>query len=399
MKAEYFVVIFCLLFAGAYFTYAKRVNGWGNNDSSIVISGENFYEEIKYSGRISFTDDETSFKSITPGGYIHFRKNEDRVTAKSNKQGVISYELSEGDNKISLDSTGIKLITEAVKEMIAFGIDANERMERIYKKGGNRALMNELGNLKNDNVKRMYFEHILKSDSLSSDDLALLAKKVSTSFGTDQDKEDVLKRFTVEQLKDSITAAAYMKTVESFNDDYAKSNALKNIMTIAASKELFPKVMQIINSIHDENEKEGLLRDIMNKEGLDDEQTDRMIEATGHFNDDMQKENLLMQLISKTGVAAKHFDKLLEMTAHFNDDMQKENLYKKLMGENNLSEEQWISLINQVVNISGDFEKCNFLFQLSQKMPKSENLKTAYLKAAKTISDDSQYGRAVRAVE
>ncbi|HXB42574.1 MAG TPA: hypothetical protein VNV85_00880, partial [Puia sp.] len=177
MKAEYFVVIFCLLFAGAYFTYIKRTGSWGNNDSSIVINGDNFYEEIKYGGRIVFADDETSIKSITPGGYLNFRKNEERLIAKSSSQGVISYELTEGNSKLPLDSNGRKMITDAVKEMIALGIDASDRMERVYRKGGNRALMSELTNLKNDNVKRMYFERILKSDSLSSDDLTELAKK------------------------------------------------------------------------------------------------------------------------------------------------------------------------------------------------------------------------------
>jgi hypothetical protein len=399
MKAEYFVVVFCLLFAGAYFTYAKRTGGWGNNDSSIVISSDNFYEEIKYAGKINFTDDETSFKSISPGGYINFRKNEERVIAKSNKQGVISYELSEGDNKLKLDSNGRKLITEAVKEMIALGIDADERMERIYNKGGNRALMNELANLKNDNVKRMYFEHILKSDSLSAADLTEMAKKIATSFGSDQDKEEVLKRFTVEHLKDSLTADAYMKTVESFNDDYAKSNALKNIMALPVTKQLFPQIMHAINGLHDENEKGSLLRDMIDKAQCDEEQTDQIIEATGRFNDEMQKENLLMQLIGKKDLPEKHFGKLLEMISHFNDDNQKENLYRKLMGENNLSEEQWISLINQAANVSGDFEKSNFLIQLSLKMPKGDNIRNAYLKIAKTITDDGQYGRALRAVE
>ena len=399
MKAEYFVVIFCLLFAGAYFTYAKRTGGWGNNDSSIVISGDNFYEEIKYAGKIDFTDDETSFKSISPGGYINFRRNEERVIAKSSKQGVISYELTEGDNKLTLDSNGRKLVTEAVKEMIALGIDADARMERIYRKGGNRALMNELGNLKNDNVKRMYFEHILKSDSLSADDLAELAKKVSASFGSDQDKEQVLKKFTVEELKDSVTAHAYMQAVESYADDYAKANALRNILSAPLAKQWFPQVMHVINGLHDENEKEGLLRDMIDKGQLDEAQTDEVIETTGHFNDDMQKENLLMQLISKAGVPAKHFDKLLEQISHFRDDMQKENLYRKMMGEKDLSEGQWTSLINQTTNIGGDFEKSNFLIQLSQKMPRNENLKNAYLKAAKTITDDAQYGRALRAVE
>ncbi len=399
MKAEYFVVIFCLLFAGAYFTYAKRLNGWGNNDSSIVISGDNFYEEIKYSGRIDFSDDETSFKSITPGGYINFRKNEDRVIAKSNKRGLITYELSEGDNKLTLDSNGRKLITEAVKEMIALGIDANQRMERIYKKGGNRALMNELGNLKNDNVKRMYFEHILKSDSLSSDDLSMLAKKVSTYFGSDQDKEDVLKRFTPEQLKDSATASAYLNTIGSFGDDYAKSNALKNIMVITVYKELFPQMMQIINTINDENQRNELLRNLVEKGQLDEQQTDEVIEAASHFNDDMQKENLLMRLISQSGIPAKHFDKLVGIISHFNDDNQKQNIYRKLVDQNNLSEEQWITLIGQTVNINGDFEKSSFLIQLTRKLPKSDNIREAYLKAAKTINDDSQYGRAVRAIE
>jgi len=69
------------------------------------------------------------------------------------------------------------------------------------------------------------------------------------------------------------------------------------------------------------------------------------------------------------------------------------------MSENNLSEEQWIRLIDQTANINGDFEKSNFLIQLSRKMPKGDNIRNAYLKIAKTINDDSQYGRAVRAIE
>jgi len=104
-------------------------------------------------------------------------------------------------------------------------------------------------------------------------------------------------------------------------------------------------------------------------------------------------------LISQSGIPVTHFDKLVGIISRFNDDNQKQDLYRKLMGENNLSEEQWISLIDQTANIGGDFEKSNFLIQLSRKMPKSENIRNAYLKAAKAISDDGQYGRALRAVE
>ena len=74
-----------------------------------MISSDNFYEEIKYAGKIDFNDDETSIKSISPNGYLDFRKNEERLIAKSTKQGSINYELTEGDNKLSLDSNGKNL--------------------------------------------------------------------------------------------------------------------------------------------------------------------------------------------------------------------------------------------------------------------------------------------------
>jgi hypothetical protein len=398
MKAELFVIIFFALFVGAYFTYEKHKSG-GNNESTIVISNGNYYEEIKYSGKIEFSDDEISVKSISPGGHIDFRQNDKKIIAESNKEGMISYRISDGDNKLPLDSNGKKFITEMVKEMISLGIDARERMERIYKNGGNRALINELANLKNDDVKRMYFEYILKSDSLSYIDLNVLTKKISSSFGSDNDKEQILKKITTERLNDSVIAYSYMQVVESFNDDYTKTYALKSIIAAPSAKELFPQIMKIISGFRDENEKTKLLKDIINKDWLNEEQINQVIDETGNFTDDMQKENLLVQLISKSSVPEKHFDKLLEQVSHLRDDNQKQNLFRKLIEKNNLSEQQWVAVINEVTNINGDFEKGNFLIWISQKLPKNENLKNAYIKAAKTINDDGQYGKALRAVE
>ncbi len=69
------------------------------------------------------------------------------------------------------------------------------------------------------------------------------------------------------------------------------------------------------------------------------------------------------------------------------------------MDTDTLTEDQWTGLINEAAKLDGDFEKSNMLLQISLKMPKSENIKTAYLKAAKTIAGDMEFGKAVRAVE
>jgi hypothetical protein len=400
MKAEIFVVAFCFLLAGAFFTYAKH-SGFGNNhESTIVINNENFHEEIKYSGKIDFSDDETAIKSISPGGYMDFTRNGEQLLVKSDKQGVISYQLTEGeDTKVEMDSKGKQFLAVAVKEMIALGIDANERMDRIYSKGGNRALMNELANLKNDDVKRMYLERILKSDSLSSNDLAEMSKKITQSLGSDQDKEQVLKAFKAEMLKDSTAAQAYLQAVESFGDDNAKASALKTLLKAPISAGLFPQFIDVSNGIRDDNQKEEVFREIIRKVQLDQKQADLMILAIGHLSDENQKRELISQLIRIDGFAANNFDKLLQQISQFRDESQMENLYMKLMGERDLSETQWVDLIAQISTVSNDNEKSNLLVRLAQKMPKSDQVKMAYLKAAKTIMDDSEYGKTLRAIE
>jgi hypothetical protein len=332
MKLIFFLVAFCLVSIRVYFSWSgmdkeKR----GESVANFVISSDNFYEGIKYSGKFQLTDDETAFKSISPGGYLKFRKNEERVTAESNLQGEIEYTIYDGKNKLALDEQGRKLIAEAIREMINWGFDADARMERIYQKGGNRALLNEVDSMKTDPVKVLYLDRVFAVDSLSPEDLPELAKKIGT-LGTDQDKTRLLNKFSPDQLKNPLIAQAYFTVVEGMGSDMEKINALQHMMD----------------------------------------------------QDTIQDENA---------------DKILDIAGHMGSDLDKINLYKKLMEEKTISESQWINLLNQTVKLGSDMDKANLLVEIAQKMPRTENLKATYLTAAKAISDDSDYGKAVRAVE
>ena len=69
------------------------------------------------------------------------------------------------------------------------------------------------------------------------------------------------------------------------------------------------------------------------------------------------------------------------------------------MEEKTITESQWISLLNKTAQLGSDMDKSNLMIEIAQKMPKTENLKLAYLKVTKTIGNDSDYGKAMRAVE
>ena len=56
MKAEVFAVGFFLVFAGAWFTYAKHtgglnIKGHSDNEQNITINSDNFHEEMAYAGK------------------------------------------------------------------------------------------------------------------------------------------------------------------------------------------------------------------------------------------------------------------------------------------------------------------------------------------------------------
>lgn len=367
MKLIFFVVAFCLVCVCYYFSWSgierhKR----GESTADLVVSSDNYYEAIKYSGRFQITDDETGFKSISPGGYVKYRKNEDRVTAESDLQGNIEYTITDGKNKFTAnDEDGKRLIGQAVREMIHWGYGDKARMERIYKKGGIQALLSEADSMKTDQSRVLYLDKVFDTDSLSPEYLAVLAEKIGT-LGTDQEKSRLSNRFSQEQLNNPLVAQAYFNVVRGMGSDMEKVNVLQHALDMDTVRENNADTIMIIAS---------------------------------HLGADMDKVNLYKNMIDKGLIAGSRFDSLLELVSHIGADIDKINLYKILMEEKTITESQWISLLNKTAQLGSDIDKSNLMIEIAQKMPKTENLKLAYLKVAKSIGNDSDYGKAVRAVE
>src|SRR5258708_8155325 len=134
MKLIFFLVAFGLVFFRFY--HLSTHHGKDGTDGNILMTGDNLYEKVSWSGRIEFNDAETDVESISPGGCLKFEKNEKKVLIESDKHGKLSYEISVGGRDLPKDEDGKKLVAEAIKEMIGFGFNLDSRIEKIYRKGG-----------------------------------------------------------------------------------------------------------------------------------------------------------------------------------------------------------------------------------------------------------------------
>jgi len=235
MKLTFFLIGFILIFLRVFVGWS----GIFRNDTktvSITISEGNNYTQLKYSGKIVLTDDETGFQTISPGGFVKFRKNDQFMLAEGTLKGTIQYELSDNGNSISFDKKGKQFVSGTIHEIIALGFDAEARLERVYAKGGTRALLNEWKLLTGTPVGNRYAARLLSIDTLSATELDAAIGLIGTAT-PDHEKAGLLMKVLPDCLADSNIAVHYFSAIETMQADADKMKVLNYVIDKGALNE------------------------------------------------------------------------------------------------------------------------------------------------------------------
>jgi len=365
MKLAFFLIAFSLVSIRVYYSWAGLDrNRRGESTANIVIESDHLYEEIKYSGKIELNDSETAFKSMSPGSYFKFRLNDLRIKAESNLKGEIEYSVWNKDNIIQSPEEIRAFTATAIQQTLWWGFDAEARMERLYKKGGTALLLKEADSIRPGNLKIRYYEKVLNYDTGLNTDLP----RILIAIGRTDDnmsKSIMLKKITPSQLNDSLVANAWFDVLKSIPSDVDKAGALNFLIDQDSVAQTL--VLQILNAVS-------------------------LIEP------DIDRVHIYDKLLDKHLIGTLHFDYLLDRIATIGSDVDKQNLYRRLTDEKDLRPDQWVLLLMQISRLGSDVDKTSLLVETAQKMPLDAQTKPAYLSAAKTIHNDMDYGRAMRAI-
>ena len=90
-----------------------------SNRTHIVITDNDNSTDIKCWGDVQFSADTASIKSISPGGYVAYQKNEKRLRAERSNNGEIYLEVYNNGKQVSIDENAKLFVAKAVKEMMA----------------------------------------------------------------------------------------------------------------------------------------------------------------------------------------------------------------------------------------------------------------------------------------
>ncbi len=302
MKLTFFLIAFFLVLLRVYFSWAGYAGHNTRNNGNVLIKGDNFIEEIHWSGKVRLSDDEKSITDITPGGYLKFRENDQTFKAESNLQGEIAYSLYDGHENLILDDSGKRFIAGVLQKMIARGLYSDGRAERIAQKGGNQALLTEIPHMEMDGASYQYVDLLFKSDSMTEAEQVALLKQISQM--ENGKKEEYLERFTQAQLKDSIVGSYWLAAVKDIFPDGNKKDLLtRYVGQVADSTGLannrFDSVMAAAGQIGSDGEREDFYHILIDSVKKTDGEWISLIRAGAAMENEGDKSDLLVRIAKK----------------------------------------------------------------------------------------------------
>ena len=335
MKLTFFLIAFFLVLLRVYFSWAGYARHDSRNDGNVTIKSDNFIEEINWSGKVRLSDDEKSIADITPGGYLKFRENDQTFKAESNLQGEISYTLYDGHNYLAS-------LDDSGQRFVA----------------------------------------------------GVLQKMIARGFYSDGRAQRIALKGGNEALLTEIRHLEMEGTADQYLDLLFKSDSLTEVEQIAVLKEI---------GHMDNSKKEKYLARFTQAQLKDSSVGPYWLATARDIWPDDNKKDLLMRYVSQvadsTGLPNDRFDSVIAAAGHIESDGEREDLYHMLIDSVKKTDAEWVSLIRAGAAMENDDRKSNMLVRIAQKMPHNESLNPEYKAAARTIKDDANYGKAMRAME
>ena len=290
MKITLLVLTISTLLASIYFT----LNRWERpaNQTKIVIATNTSREEITYAGDIRLTPDETAIEAISAGGFIRYSTNNVQLKIKSDKEGALTYSVNGNRYTKDVRPEQAQVLKEAISEMIAYGFDAEGRLERVRSKGG-PAVLAAIAPLKNDFIKQLYIQQLFSSGQLNDTARIQLIQHID-KLNASNARAEMLVRIPAAQLKDSAVLDQWLITVASLSGTPEKKQALQHILgENILPQQGFDRAIGIIASLQADTEIVEMARLLMLKDVHTESQWIALINLVAKLNAEPEKRRLL----------------------------------------------------------------------------------------------------------
>ncbi len=241
---------------------------------------------------------------------------------------------------------------------------------------------------------------------------------ITSKFESNVDEQEVYKamlQLPQFQRHDSAFALPWLHAVGQLNEAYTKKDLLLNFIQKDAGDEvgsrmtptIFNKVLLVTSNFGSDVDEQEVYKSLLGPpQWRNDDSAYAMpwLLAVGQLHEAYMKKDLLLNFLGDdTGAAAglsqSQFESVLAVARLFGSDVDAQEIYKRLAEKSANTETEWASLIRNVGALNEDYMKSDLLLKIAAKMPRTDDVRAAYKTAAKSIQQDIDYGKVMRALD
>ena len=409
-------------------SHSTRSSTWRTNDGLHV-------REMRTRGDVHFTDDETDVQSVSADGIFSYEESYGfasrryEVTSGSSGQMTRRY-LVDGRDK-PFDADAKAWLRAALPDLLReSGIDAADRVRRIFKQGGAPAILADIAKIHSDGTKKLYIGELLLIAKLNADQLQTVLRVVR-GMNSDGEKASVLIFLAPNTLKDNLRDFAFeaLKTIHSDGEkrrvltQFISHDASRGTLTLAAraaadinsdgekaavlvdlaaylrnSADLSRPFFRAAESIHSDGERARVLLAVMASAG---EQPYMLIEAV-HTSESISSDGEKARVLVHAVGYWKEDDLLrrvwFESARTVHSDGEKARALTSLIGRGGLSDRSFIEAVHCAAGIHSDGEKARVLVAIAAHSTGKSDVRDEIITAAGSIHSDGEHRRVMTAI-
>jgi beta-lactamase regulating signal transducer with metallopeptidase domain len=319
--------------------------------------------QVDLNGKVTFSDNEREIRSLTRGGRFYVRerlRDIDRELTVSREDEELLFEYARNGEQTEYGGEAREWLAGLLPEILReSGLNAKERVARLRRDGGVRAVLADVSRTESESGKRATYDALIAQGGLNAGETEVLIRQAQHDLSSsDGDLRALLEELT---KRGHVTASdALAQAVRGISSDGEKRALLQQYAN--GDRPMLLMAMREARSISSDGEKAEFLRAVAPRylEGSDDALRGAFFSVAETISSDGDRHEVLNAVLpyAKANPAT-----LLEV-------------------------------VEQARRISSDSEKAELLLTIArQRLIRTPPAREAFMRATRSISSDSEYRR------
>lgn len=354
---------------------------------SIDLRGDGYALEVEGEGRFRFNEGEDDL--VTLDGSLEIEETQDGVTRSVRFTGdgdrIVRAFTVDGET-VPDDADTRQWLARLVPALLrATGIDAKDRVARLWRKGGADAVLAEIDLIATDHVRARYLGLLFEQGALPEPALAR-ALAAAGEIDSDYEQRGALSAALAHQV---LTVDA-QRTVYGFaaalDSDYERRQLLEAALpTLAKDPRAADHWIDALDSMASDYEHRVALAALVEEVALDLAQSVRLLESAGRIESDYERRVILERAAARLAAVREAAPAFARAATGIDSDYEARQALVALVEAMDPTPTNCTAVLEAMGNIDSDHEAGAVLAALAARMPADAELIERYRASARRL--------------